>query len=69
MPCCCWLFQAGIVGTPLQKITKRPIWRTTKNDPSGVKNKRVTKDFSAEEVIRDSNPHSNIGGRLGKHTC
>ena len=51
MPHCCWLFQAGIVGTPLQKITKRPIWRTTKHDPSGVKNKRVAKDFPAEEVI------------------
>ena len=52
MPSCCRGFLAGIVGTPLQKITKRPIWRTTKHDPSGVKNERVTKDFSAEEVIR-----------------
>ena len=52
MPRCCLLFQADIVGTPLQKITKRPIWRTTKHDPSGVKNKRVVKDFSAEDIIR-----------------
>ena len=52
MPRCCWLFQADIVGTPLQTITKRPIWRTTKHDPSGVKNKRVAKDFNAEDVIR-----------------
>ena len=52
MPRCCWLFQAGIVGTPLQKMTKQPIWRTTKHDPSGVKNKRVMKDFSAEDVMR-----------------
>ena len=48
MPRCCWLFQAGIVGTPLQKKTKWPIWWMTKHNPSGVKNKRVTKDFSAE---------------------
>ena len=52
MPRCCWLFLAGIVGTPLQKITKRPIWRTTKHDPGGVKKKRVAKDFSAGEVIK-----------------
>ena len=52
VPCCCWLFQAGIVGTPLQKIAKRPVWRTTKHDPSDVKNKRVTKYFSAEVIIR-----------------
>ena len=52
MPRCCWLFQAGIVGIPLQKITKRPVWRKTKHDPSGVKIKRVAKDFSAEEVVR-----------------
>ena len=50
--CCCRLFLAGIVGTPLQKIIKRPKWRTTKHDPSGVKRKRVAKDFNAEEVIR-----------------
>ena len=52
VPRCCWGFLAGIVGTPLQKITKRPKWRTRKNDPSGVKRKRVAKDFSVEEVIR-----------------
>ena len=52
MPHCCWLFLAGIVGTPLQNITKRLIWQTTKHDPSVVKIKRVTKDFSAEEVTR-----------------
>ena len=52
MPRCCWGFLAGIEGTPLQKITKRPIWRTTKHDPSSVKRKRVAKDFRAEEVIR-----------------
>ena len=52
MPCCCWGFLAGIVGTPLQKITKRPKWQTMKHDPSGVKNEQVVKDFSAEEVIR-----------------
>ena len=47
----CWLFQAGIVGIPLQKI-KRPIWQTTKHDPSSLEKKRVVKDFSAEEVIK-----------------
>ena len=52
MPRCCWLFQAGIVGTPLQKAKKRPIWRTTKHNPSGAKNKQVAKDFNAEDVIR-----------------
>ena len=51
MPRCCWLFLAGIVGTPLRKITKRPLWRMTKHDPSGVEKKRVVKDFSAEKVI------------------
>ena len=52
MPRCYRLFLAGIVDTPLKKITKQPIWRATKYDPSGVKKKRVVKDFSAEEVIR-----------------
>ena len=52
VPRYCWLFQAGIVGTPLQTITKWTIWRTTKHDPSGVKNKWVAKDFNAEDVIR-----------------
>ena len=52
MPRCCWGFQAGIVVTPLQKLTKRPKWRTMKHDPSGVKRKRVANDFSAEKVMR-----------------
>ena len=51
MPHCFWLFLAGIVGTPLQKITKQPVWGTMKHDPSGVKNNRVTKDSNAVEVI------------------
>ena len=52
MPHCCWGFLAGIVGTPLQKITKPPKWWAMKHDLCGVKRKQVAKDFSAEEVIR-----------------
>ena len=51
VPRCCWLFLAGIVSNPLQKI-KHPIWRMMKHDPSSVKNKQIAKDFRAEEVIR-----------------
>ena len=57
-PHCCWGFLAVIVGTPVQKVTKRPKWWMMNHDPSGVKRKRVAKDFSAfvtqdaEEVIR-----------------
>ena len=54
MPCCCWLFLTGIVGTPLQKI-KQPIWQTTKHDPSGVKNKRVMKEDEEFSVWCDKN--------------
>ena len=50
MPHCCWGFLAVVVGTPLQKITKRPKWQVMKQDPSGVKRKRVAKDFCAKEV-------------------
>ena len=44
---CCWGFLAVIVGTPLQKITKRPKWQMMNHGPNGVKRKQVAKDFSA----------------------
>ena len=59
----------GIVGTPLQKTTKRPKWLTMKQDPSGVKRKRVAKDFNAEEVVIRLMEDKEFSAWCEKKTC